>query len=154
VFRINTANGDTFKLDVNDEEQAKRLLTLLKSHKFQQDISGITVLRRYTRRHRCPNPECKRPAKLVCPKCGEIDDGGVFSYMGVQYTLARPDTFDKVSFSAEGLERDDAVNMKGGERLVCFAGDVQLTIMAHAQQPAARVTLRRIGKQRYNPLVE
>jgi hypothetical protein len=154
VFRINTADGDTIRLDPHDEEQAQRLLSLMKDHKFQEKISGITVLRRYTRRHRCPNSGCKRHAKLVCPKCGEIDDGYKFTYTGLQYTLARPDTFDKVSFTAEGLERDDSVNMKGGERLVCFAGDVQLTVMAHAQQPAARVTLRRIGKQRYNPLVE
>ena len=154
MFRFNTSDGDTFKLDTQDEEQAKRLLRLLKDHSFQQKVTGITVLKRYTRRHRCPDPRCKRPAKLVCPTCGEIDDGGVFTYTGVQYTLLRPEGFDKVSFSAESLDKEDDTSMKGGERLVCFAGDVQVTIMAHAQQPSTRITLRRIGKQRYNPLVE
>jgi hypothetical protein len=153
MIRINISNGKTFRLDLNDEEQAKKLVELLGEHSFQESITGITVMRRYARRHRCSNQGCKRMAKLVCPVCGEIGDGGYFNYTGNQYTLVRPNSFDRVSFAVENSVVNGGKGVNGGEKLICNAGDVQLQIMAYAHQPSARVTLRKIGKQRYNPII-
>ena len=150
MLRINTKNGETFKLDLGDERQAAELIKMLADSEFQRSISAITVMKRYTRRHRCPNQGCKRLAKLVCPKCGEIHDDGEFSYMGNQFAIVKPDSFDKVCFEAENSMINDGEDI-GGEKLVLYAGDVQLTIMAYTQQPTARVTLRKIGKRRFNP---
>jgi hypothetical protein len=150
MLRINTKDGKTFKLDMDDEKQAAELVKLLSGEKMQQNITAVAVMKKYTRRHRCSNPNCKRTARLVCPHCGEIEDNGEFSYMGNQLAVIKPDTFDKVCFEAERSMIGDGKTV-GGEKLVCFAGDVQLTVMAYAQQPTARVTLRRIGKRRFNP---
>lgn len=151
VIRINTSDGKTFNLDLSDEKQAKHLMKLLGSYDFQKSISGITALRRYTRRHRCPNQGCKRVATLNCPACGEINDNGRFNYTGNQYTLARPNTFDKISFAVENSVNNVGSDANGGEKIICNAGSVQLQIMAYAHQPSARLILREIGEQRYNP---
>lgn len=153
MIRINTSNGNTFRLDLADEDQARKLVKLLGDYDFQRTITGITVMRRYTRRHRCNNQGCKRVAKLVCPVCGEIEDGGRFSYTGNQYTLVRPSSFDRISFAVENSVSNGDNGVNGGEKLICSAGGVQLQIMAYAHQPSARVSLREIGKQRYNPNV-
>lgn len=154
MFKINTDTGETFRLDTHNESEAKKLLQLLGDRKFQQTITGLTVLRQYSKRYRCPNPKCRKPAKLICPSCGEVTDNGRVTYTGVHYTLLRPEDFDNISFHAETIEPDPEQGLKGGDKIVCFMGDVQLTIMAHASQPASRIALRKIGKQRYNPLVE
>jgi hypothetical protein len=153
VIRINTSDGSTFKLDLKDEKQAKRLIELLGDYEFQKHITAITAMRQYSRRHRCPTRGCKRLTKMVCPVCGEVDDGGSFSYTGNQYTLVRPNTFERVSFSIEDSPTDVDKNVNGGEKLICNAGSTQLTIMVYSNQPSARVTLRKIGEQRYNPNV-
>jgi len=150
MLRINTKDGNTFKLDLENENQAKRLVSLLADEEFQKSITGITVMRRYKRRHRCPNHGCKRPTKLVCPTCGEVDDSGNFEYMGNQFAITRPETFDRVSFAAENSIIPGG-SVIGGERLICFAGDVQLMIMAYSNQPTARVTLQKVGKRRFSP---
>jgi len=153
MIRINTSDGKTFRLDLGNEEQARELVGMMSNYDFQKSVTGITVMRRYTRRHRCPTQGCKRVATLVCPVCGEIEDNGRFSYTGNQYTLVRPHSFDRISFAIENSVSNGENGVNGGEKLVCSAGNVQLQIMAYAHQPSARVTLREIGEQRYNPNV-
>jgi hypothetical protein len=147
VVKININDGNTFKLDLSNEDQAKELIQLLGDYDFQQKITAITAFKQYTRRHRCPNKGCKQLVKLVCPDCGVVNDGGNFVYTGNQYTLIRPNA-NRVSFSVENTPFD----AKGGtEKLICNAGEMQLSITTYAQQPAARVMLLKIGEQRYNP---
>lgn len=153
MIKINTSSGETFKLDLNNEEQAKKLVSLLRDYKFQNEITGITVLRKYKRRHRCNNPNCKRISKAICPRCGEIDDGGNFNYTD-QYTLVRPSSFGKINFTIEESKTNATKNQNVGEKIICNAGDIQLSIMAYSQQPATRISIQRIGNQRYNPRIE
>lgn len=150
MLRINTKDGKTFKIDLNDKEQYEKLSELLSDNEFQKNITAITLMKRYSRKHKCTNRGCNKMAKLVCPDCGEVYDKGEFTYMGNQFALIKPDSFDKVCFEAENSMINDGENV-GGEKLVCYAGDIQLTIMSYSQQPTARVTMRKIGKRRYNP---
>ena len=71
---------------------------------------------------------------------------------GVQYSLPKPAGFDQIFLHAEPVTPDPSRKIKGGERIVCFAGDTRVTIMVHKEQRAARVSLARVGKQRFNPL--
>ena len=70
---------------------------------------------------------------------------------GVQYSLARPPEMEPLFFHAEDVPAGGRV--KGGERVTLFAGDIRVAMMAHAGQRAARVSLDRVGKQRFNPLL-
>lgn len=72
---------------------------------------------------------------------------------GVSYSLPRPKDFGEGIFLfAEAVEEDPEQRIKGGERLFCHAGDVQVAMLVHAAQRAARVDVTRLGRQRYNPL--
>ena len=70
---------------------------------------------------------------------------------GAQLTLPRPRGFDSLFLHAEHFK--PAGRVRGGERLVCHAGEVSITATAHASQRAARIDVVRRGKQRYNPLL-
>jgi hypothetical protein len=41
--------------------------------------------------------------------------------------------------------------VKGGEKVLLYADDVRLSVMAHAEQPAVRVSLSKVGKRRFDP---
>ncbi len=153
MIRINTSDGQTFKIDLDDEKQAKTLIKLLSDYDFQKNITAITGMKHYSRRYRCPNRGCKRPTKMACPVCGEIEDGGSFFYTGNQYTLIRPNKFDKISFYIEKSRENVDIGVDVGERLICNAGSIQFTLMTYSNQPSTRITLREIGEQRYNPIV-
>lgn len=153
MIRINIKNGETFKLDLNDEAQAKRLLSLLQNWDFQEQITAITTLRQYSRKHRCPNRGCRNLVTTVCPSCGVIQDNGSFKYTGNQYTLTRPQAFNNVNFGVELIPSNTDDATRGIEKLICNAGGVQLMISTYGNQPSTRVTLREIGEQRYNPLM-
>lgn len=77
--------------------------------------------------------------------------GLTISHRGVSYSLPRPKGFDPILFSAELVAAEQERRIKGGERLVCQAGEVRAVVMVHREQRAARVTLFRIGKARYIP---
>lgn len=81
---------------------------------------------------------------------GEIT-GLTLSHRGVSYSLPRPRGFDAIMYQAELIAAEPERRIKGGERLVCQAGEVRAAIMVHREQRAARVTLFRIGKPRYTP---
>lgn len=71
---------------------------------------------------------------------------------GVSYSIPRPREFGDLFVFAEAVEEDTDARIKGGERLLLQAGDVQILLMAHNGQRAARVDVTRTGRQRYNPL--
>ncbi len=73
------------------------------------------------------------------------------SHRGVQYSIPRPKGFDSVSFFAENVPVVPESKIKGGERVVCLAGEVRAVAMVHREQRAARLSLFRLGKQRFNP---
>lgn len=85
------------------------------------------------------------------PRFQETITGLTVSHQGVQYSIPRPQGFDPVSFHAECIDPDADRKIKGGERVVCMAGDVRATVMVHREQRAARVSLLRLGKQRFTP---
>lgn len=89
--------------------------------------------------------------RLADPRFQATITGMTVAHAGVQYSIPRPQSFDSVSFLAEHIDSDPDRKIKGGERIVCMAGDVRATIMVHREQRAARVSLLRIGKQRYTP---
>ncbi len=74
------------------------------------------------------------------------------THNGASYSVARPSDLGPVTFLAEQMDPEPDRKIKGGQRLVCLAADVRTSIFVHQQERAARVSLFRIGKQRYNPL--
>ena len=71
---------------------------------------------------------------------------------GVSYSLPRPKDFgEEVFLYGEKVEPDIDNRIKGGEAVVCHAGDIQVVLMVHSSQRAARVDVTRPGKMRYNP---
>jgi hypothetical protein len=73
------------------------------------------------------------------------------AHRGVQYSIPKPQGFDSVSFFAETVPAVPNSKIKGGERIVCLAGEVRTVVMVHREQRAARVSLLRLGKQRFAP---
>lgn len=70
---------------------------------------------------------------------------------GVSYSLPRPRDFkDTMFLFAEYVPENLEQRIKGGERLLCYAGDVQVALLAHAAQRAVRVDVTRVGKMRYS----
>src|SRR5262245_49335516 len=62
-----------------------------------------------------------------------------------QFTLVRPKGFEEeVWFSVERVAERGKV--RGGERLELTIGDIKIGLMAHAQQPAARITVVKNGR--------
>jgi hypothetical protein len=72
---------------------------------------------------------------------------------GVSYSLARPVGFDEVFCFAEWLEPNSGKKFKGGERVTCQAGENRIVLMAHEAQSAVRVSVSKVGRQCYNPIV-
>jgi len=70
---------------------------------------------------------------------------------GVTYSLPRPRDLrpDEVRLFVEDVPRDERV--KGGERIVCTAGELRISLMVHAERRAARVDVSRDGRLRYSP---
>lgn len=89
--------------------------------------------------------------RLSDPRFQASITGLTVSHAGVQYSIPRPIGFEPVSFLAELIEPNDDRRIKGGERVTLLAGDVRASVMVHKEQRAARVSLFRIGKQRYSP---
>jgi hypothetical protein len=133
VLKIHTADGQTHSIDLQDSKQAQVWLARLARDEFQATLQGISLVERH----------CVR---VRCTACGESSGREI----GVQYSVARPDDARRVFMHAEWVEPDGKI--KGGERITVFADDHRLTLMAHAGQPAARVTFAKVGKQTFNAL--
>jgi hypothetical protein len=151
VFKIHTKDGETIRVDLQDEDQARELLQRLKSNQFQEQITGIAILQKCTGRFKCPT--CKRSKKLVCAHCGRREPLALCD-KNVQYTLSRPEGFDQFYYHVEDMERDDLEGLKGAEKITCFVDDVRITMVVHREQPSTRIALLKTGRQRYNPLAE
>ena len=89
--------------------------------------------------------------RLSDPRFQATITGLTLSHAGVQYSIPRPTDFDPVSFLAERIEPNADRRIKGGERVTLLAGDVRASIMVHREQRAARISLFRMGKQRFSP---
>jgi len=146
-FKIHTCDGLTTRLELEDEEQAKKWLEHSKDPIFQDSITGITIIQKCKGHFKCPS--CKRTSKLICSNCGYSKETTCGN--GKQYTISKPNGFDKIFYHVESLEAEG--KMKGGERVSCFVGNVKISLMVHNSQSSARITLSNIGKQRFNPYV-
>lgn len=80
--------------------------------------------------------------------------GMTVQHNGGVYSLSRPDSFRHLWLFAEHLEPDLSTKFKGGNRLVCQADDVRITMMVHEASRAVRVSLSKTGRQCYNPIME
>jgi hypothetical protein len=90
-------------------------------------------------------------SRLRDPAFQEQITGLTLSHRGVSYSVPRPKGFAPIAFSAELVPTSADGRVKGGERIICQAGEVRTSVMVHREQRAARVTLFRLGKQRYAP---
>jgi hypothetical protein len=133
VLKLHTADGQTHPIDLNDADQARVWLAKLQREDFQSTIHGVSLVERHCVRGKCQ-------------ACGEPSGRDI----GVQYSVSRPDGVRRVFVHVEAVEAQGRV--KGGERVTLIADDVRLTLMAHASQPAARVTISKVGKQIFNAL--
>ena len=150
MFKINTADGLTSKVDLRDESQAREWLERLNDPAFQKTITNVTVMRNCNRRFRCPN--CNRLSHLVCSNCAAAYNNIVCG-AGFQYSMKRPENMEHIHYQIERIEPELESKMQG-ERIVCFAGQNRLTLMVHETTPGARITLLKIGDRRYNPYSE
>jgi len=70
--------------------------------------------------------------------------------IGVQFSIARPKGFrGQTWFRCQKVPEKGRV--RGGERVDIFVGDVRLSLMAHASNPAARISLSRVGRMTFVP---
>ncbi len=132
MLRIHTADGRTTAVDLSDEQQARDWLARLSRADVARSITGLTL----TNAHQ---------AAGKCPSCG----ARASQPLGVQFSITRPQDFGAVSFAAGRVEPEGRI--RGGERVMLFADDVRLSVMAHAEQPAVRVVLSKVGRLRFNP---
>lgn len=151
MFKINTNDGLTIKADLADEEQAREVIRRLKSRKYQERITGISVVRNCTGKFRCSS--CNKAAEFTCSRCGTTTKDAVCG-IGAQYSISRPTGVPGVFYQIEAVSPDREARIRGGEKIICFAGDIKVVLMSHIAQPAARITLSKIGKRRYNPFVD
>jgi hypothetical protein len=65
---------------------------------------------------------------------------------GVQYSLPKPEGFRQATLTAEPVTAG-----KGGERVLLYADEVCVGMVVHNGQRAARVSVTKPGKRKYNP---
>jgi len=89
--------------------------------------------------------------RLKDPAFREAITGLTVSHNGITYSLPRPGDFRQVVLTAEPVVNNGRRN-KGGERLLCFADDVRLSVMVHREQIAnVRIALSKPGRRRFDP---
>jgi len=132
LLKIHTIDGDTIRVDLSDEEQAREWLPMLERSDFQSRITGVSLVENHLVTCRCANCNEEATKKI-----------------GVQYSVSRPRSFRSIIYEIERIPPSGAV--KGGEKIDLFVDDVRLTLVAHAAQPSARVTVNHVGKRRHSP---
>jgi hypothetical protein len=90
-------------------------------------------------------------ARLQDPEYQANIRGLTITHKGVQYSLPRPLDFDSAQFRYELVPPNENGKIKGWERGICQSGDVRLEMTVHRAQRSVRVTLKRTGKQRFDP---
>lgn len=133
MVKIHTADGHTHPLDLANPEQAQTWLQRLSRTDFQSTIHGVSLVERHL-------------VRAECEACGATTQRSV----GVQYSVTRPEELDSPFFHMEHVP--SLGRIKGGERVTVFAGDIRLVVMAHQSQPAARISITRVGRQKFNPM--
>lgn len=149
MFKVNTSDGKTYCIDLNNEEQAKFWLNKLKSNNFQKEITGIIIVQDYPRRIKCEI--CNNSNDIICGSCGTSFSEDPFIKTNFQCSLSNPKNSTSNFYKLEDIKQKNGSKMHGGKKVICFSDDNIVTIMAHKNQPSIRVTLHKHGKQRYNP---
>lgn len=148
MLKIHTKDGKTTRIDLTDTDQAREWLKKLKEQEFQKLITGISITQKCEGRFKCPS--CNKSTKLICSKCKQpINE--VLCGSGVQYSLSRPSGFNKVFYQAEYIQPNEENKIRGGEKIICFCDDTQISMMIHKSQKAARITLTKPGVRRFSP---
>ena len=132
MLKIHTIDGDTIRVDLSDEQQAREWLPRLERSDFQAKITGVSLVENHVVSSRCS-------------RCNEE----VAKRIGVQYSVSRPRSCRSIIYEIERIPPSGAV--KGGEKIDLFVDDIRLTLVAHAAQPSARVTVNHVGKRRHSP---
>ena len=132
MLRVHTKDGQTRSFDLSDPEAAREWLRLTSDDSYQGQVTGLTLA----------SSHC---ARGVCSACGSKN----VLPLTIQYSTARPQDFRRISLVAEDVPRAPGVN--GGERVIVFADDVRLTLMAHSANPAVRIVLSKVGHRKFDP---
>jgi hypothetical protein len=123
LVKLHLKDGRTVQLDLEDGAPG---LEQLSRPDFQSQISAVTLMLKHQTK-------------------GDS--------VGVQYSLARPEGFEGDGQQWLHVERvEPKGNVKGGERIQLYVGDIRITLMAHASQPAMRVSVARVGRRKFNPI--
>lgn len=147
MLKIHTKDGKTNLLDLKNIEQARDWLDKLKDPEFQKFITGMTLEQKCQSRFRCDN--CKSPV-LICSECGFVHEQARCG-SGAQYSLPRPNGFNRIFCQAEYIKPNKEKKIHGGEKIVCFCDDIQIGVMSHREQKAIRVSLAKPGFRRFSP---
>jgi hypothetical protein len=132
MLRVHTADGHTETVDLSDERQASELVRRLARADVARSVTGLTLVETHGAAGRCP----------ACSERHQLP-------LGMQFSITRPEDFRSVSFDAERVQPSGRV--RGGDRLLVYADDIRLSVMAHAETPAVRVVVSKPGKRRFDP---
>ena len=127
MFKIHTKDGLTTRIDLSNPEQLRAWNEKIKEIEFQKTITGISIVQ-----------TCG--GKLKCNHCANHKTQ---CSTGIQYSVSKPDGFSKISFIPEHLTPNASSKSKGGAKITCIVDDIELVLMVHAKQPAARITLNK-----------
>lgn len=83
-----------------------------------------------------------------------IITGLTISHNGTQYSVPRPEGYDKIFMTAEHLDSVSSKKFKGGERIITQIDDTRVIVMVHLTQRATRISLTKTGKSVFNPVLE
>jgi hypothetical protein len=123
MISLHLVDGQTISFDLM-KDGAREWLEQLARPEFQAKLTAVTVNMKHTTK------------------------GG--SEGGVQYSVARPQGFDDAQwFHVERVENRGRI--RGGERIDLFVGTMRITLMCHSSQPAARISIAKIGRRKFNP---
>jgi len=132
MLRVHTADGRTTTVDLSDERQAADWVRRLARADVARSVTGLTLVETHAASGRCP----------ACAERQQLP-------LGLQFSISRPEDFRAVSFDAERVEASGRV--RGGDRLLVYADDIRLSVMAHAETPAVRVVVSKVGRRRFDP---
>lgn len=132
MLRVHTADGRTTTVDLSDERQAADWVRRLARADVARSVTGLTLVETHATSGKCP----------ACAERHQLP-------LGLQFSISRPEDFRAVSFDAERVEASGRV--RGGDRLLVYADDIRLSVMAHAETPAVRVIVSKVGKRRFDP---